>query len=82
MLWKFGASGRIIILYESKKYNNGGNGVEAIFEGAGVAIEGTAKGLVDTCELAFNAVTSKPCRFVGRHVYAGLEKLDRKLSGE
>ena len=67
--------------HAAEKYNNGDDGVEAIFEGAGVAIEGTAKGLVDTCELAFNVVTSKPCRFVGRHVYAGLEKLERKFLG-
>ncbi len=63
----------------ARRYNNGGDGVEAIFEGAGIAIVGTAKGLVDVSEMAFNVVTSRPCRFVGRSVLSGLEKLDRKL---
>ena len=69
------------INHAAKKYNNGGDGVEAVFEGAGVAIEGTAKGLIDASELVFNVATSRPCRFVGRHIYAGLEKLDKKLFG-
>jgi len=63
----------------ARRYNNGGDGVEAIFEGAEIAIVGTAKGLVDVSEMAFNMVTSRPCRFVGRSLLSGLETLDRKL---
>ncbi len=63
----------------ARRYNNGGDGVEAIFEGVGIAIVGTAKGLVDLSEMAFNMATSRPCRFAGRSVLSGLEKLDRKL---
>ena len=67
------------INHAASKYNNGGDGVEALFEGAGVAIEGTARGLVNAAEMSFNIVTSRPMRFVGRALYRGLEKLDKKL---
>ncbi len=53
-----------------------------MFEGAGVAIEGTAKGIVDAGEMAYKAVMSKPSRFVGRTVLKGLKKLDEKLFEE
>jgi len=62
-----------------RKFNNGGDRVEAVFEGAGIAIVGTAKGIVDASEMAYNIVTSRPCRFVARSVLSGLEKLDRRM---
>jgi len=67
--------------HASERYNKGVNGVEAIFEGAGVAIEGTAKGLVDASEMVYKAAMSKPSRFVGRTLVKGLKKLDEKLFG-
>jgi hypothetical protein len=63
-----------------KKYHGGGDGAEAIFEGAEIAIVGTAKGMVDTSELVYKAVTSKPVRFVSRLGYSGLKKLGKRLS--
>jgi hypothetical protein len=62
------------------QYNDGAHPGDAMVEGTCVAITGTAKGLVDTAELAFKIVTCKPCRFVGRHIYSGAEKLGRKIS--
>jgi len=41
-------------------------GIEAIIEGAVVAVEGTAKGIVDAGEMVYNAAKSKPSRFIGR----------------
>ncbi|WP_415834816.1 hypothetical protein [Kerstersia similis] len=66
--------------HAAKRYHNGGDAVEAIFSGAGVAIEGTARALVNTAELGFKVLTSAPSRFVGRTVLAGLKKLDDKLA--
>ena len=70
------------INHASAKYENGGDAVEAIFEGAGVAIEGTARALVGTAEMGYNIITSRPSRFVGRTLLKGLKKLDEKLSEE
>ncbi len=70
------------INHASERYNKGVDGVEAIFEGAGVAIEGTAKGLVDASEMVYKAAMSKPSRFVGRTLVKGLKKLDKKLFEE
>ena len=70
------------INHASERYNKGVDGVEAIFEGAGVAIEGTAKGLVDASEMVYKAAMSKPSRFVGRTVLKGLKKFEDKLLEE
>lgn len=70
------------INHAQAQYDKGVKSEEAIFEGLAVAIEGTAKGVVDTAEMAYKAATSKPMRFVGRNLYKGLEKLDKKLFGE
>ncbi|MDC0362885.1 hypothetical protein OAN12_07590 [Halioglobus sp.] len=67
------------INHASKKYSNGGDGVEALFEGAGVAIEGTARALVGAAEMTYNVLASRPSRFVGRALLRGLIKLDDKL---
>lgn len=69
------------INHASERYNKGVDGVEAFFEGAGVAIEGTAKGLVDASEMVYKVAMSKPSRFVGRTFVKGLKKLDEKLLG-
>jgi len=68
--------------HAAEKYNNGGDGVEALFEGAGVAIEGTAKAMVDAGEMVYNVATSRPMRFMGRVALKGLVKLDNKLMGQ
>lgn len=65
-----------------KKHENGGDGVEAIFEGAGVAIEGTARALVGAAEMSYKVLSSKPSRFVGRMMLKGLVKLDEKMTGK
>ncbi|EHA16767.1 hypothetical protein [Halomonas sp. HAL1] len=64
------------------KHENGGDGVEAIFEGAGIAIEGTARALVGVAEMGYNVASSRPSRFVGRIVLKGLVKLDEKMMGD
>jgi len=60
------------IHHASVKHQNGGDGVEAMFEGAGVAIEGTAEALVNVLEMSYNFSNSRPVRAVVR----GLKKLD------
>ncbi|MFV7770695.1 hypothetical protein [Shewanella marisflavi] len=67
------------INHASDRYNKGVDGVEAIFEGAGVAIEGTAKGIVDASEMVYKVAMSRPSRFVGRTLLKGLKKLDDKM---
>lgn len=67
--------------HASEKYKNGGDSVEAIFEGAGVAIEGTARALVGTAELGYKLAMSRPSRFLGRMVAKGFVKLDDTLMG-
>jgi hypothetical protein len=69
------------INHASQRYENGVAGVEAIFEGAGVAIAGTAKGLVDASEMVFNVAMSRPSRFVSRTLAKGFVKLDESLFG-
>ena len=54
------------INHAAKKYNSSGDGVEAVFEGAGIAIVGTARSMVNTGEFAYKAVTCRPMRFIGR----------------
>lgn len=70
------------INHASERYYKGVDGVEAIFEGAGVALEGTAKGLVDASEMVYKAAMSRQSRFVGRTLVKGLKKLDKKLFEE
>lgn len=65
-----------------KKHENGGDGVESVFEGAGVAIEGTASALVGAAEMGYKVLSSKPSRFVGRMFVKGLVKLDSKMMGD
>lgn len=65
--------------HASKKYENGGDAVEALFEGAGVAIEGTARGLFGLAEMAFNILMSRPIRFIYRVLLSLLKKLDDKM---
>lgn len=62
-----------------KKHENGGDAVEACFEGAGIAIEGTARAAVNTLELGYNVLSSRPSRFVGRMLLNGFKKLDDKM---
>ena len=61
---------------------NGGDAVEALFEGAGVAFKGTARAFVGTAEMGYKILASRPSRFVGRAVLKGLVKLDEKITGE
>ena len=67
------------INHAAKRYENGGDGVEALFSGAGVAIEGTARALVGTAELGYKVLASAPSRFMGRTLLRGLKKLDDKM---
>ena len=67
------------ITHAAEKYNNGGDGVEAAFEGLGIAIEGTARGLVNTAEMGYKIITSKPSRLIGSLMLSGAKKLDEKL---
>jgi hypothetical protein len=64
------------------KHKNGGDGAEAMFDGAGVAIEGTARAFVGAAELSYKALASKPSRFVGRTLLKGLGALEKKIMGE
>ena len=70
------------INHAQAKYDKGVEAEVAIMEGLGVAVEATAKGLVDTAEMASKVVTSRPSRFVGRTLVKGLVKLDEKLFAE
>lgn len=77
------ASVRAIGLHHAvQKHENGGDAVEAIFEGAGVAIEGTARALVGAAEMGYKILSSKPSRFVGRMLLKGAKKLDDKIMAE
>jgi hypothetical protein len=67
------------INHAAKKYNSGGDGVEAVFEGAGIAIVGTARSMVNTAEFVYKAVTCRPMRFIGRQGLKVLKKADQKL---
>lgn len=67
------------IAHAAEKYEKGGDPVEAMFEGAGVAIEGTARAAVNTLELGYKLLNSRPSRFIGRLILKGAVKLDKKL---
>ncbi|MDO6683772.1 hypothetical protein Q4551_15885 [Oceanobacter sp. 5_MG-2023] len=67
------------INHASDKYKNGGDAVEAIFAGAGVAVEGTAKAMVDAAEMGYKVLASKPSRFMGRMLLSGLKSIDEKI---
>jgi hypothetical protein len=67
------------INHAQAQYDNGVTAEEAVFEGLGLAVEGTVKGLVDTAEMASKVVMSRPSRFIGRSLVKGLVKLDEKL---
>jgi hypothetical protein len=67
------------INHASTRYEKGVEGIEAIIEGAVVAVEGTAKGIVDAGEMVYNAAKSKPSRFIGRQIKKGFVKLDNKM---
>ena len=69
------------INHAAEKHANGGDGVEAMFEGVGVAIEGTARSLVGAAEMTYKVLASRPSRFVGRVLLKGLKKLDDKMTG-
>lgn len=69
------------INHAGAKHANGGDGVEAMFEGVGVAIEGTARSLVGAAEMTYKVLASKPSRFMGRVVLKSLKKLDDKITG-
>lgn len=66
--------------HAAEKYNKGGDGEEAIYEGIEIAIVGSAKAIVDTGELVYKAAMSGPSRFIGRSILKGLYKLDKKLT--
>ena len=70
------------INHASAKYDEGVEAEEAFLDGLGVAIEGTAKGIVDAGEMLYKVAMSRPSRFVGRSLVKGLEKLDEKLMEE
>ncbi len=53
------------------KYKKGGGDLESCLEGAGVTITQTAKTLVNTSELTYKAVKSRPGRFIGSNVWEG-----------
>lgn len=67
------------INHASKKHENDGDAVEALFEGAGVAIEGTARGLFGLAEMAYNIWMSRPIRFIRRVLLSLLKKFDDKM---
>lgn len=68
------------INHAAEYYENGGDGVEALFAGAGVAIEGTARALVGTAELGYKVLASAPSRYIGRTLLVGLKKFDDKMT--
>lgn len=68
------------INHVTEKYNNGGDLVEAMFEGVGVAVEGTARAAVNMMEMSYKALNSRPSRFIGRTLVKGFVALDKKLS--
>lgn len=68
------------INHAAGKIENGGDAAEALFEGAGVAIEQTAMALVGLAETTYKALNSRPSRFVGRLIKKGAIGLGNKLS--
>lgn len=65
------------INHASNKHQEGGDLFDALLEGGEVAVIGTAKGMVDTAELAHKALTSKPMRFLGRASCKIIDKASR-----
>ncbi|MBD3646452.1 MAG: hypothetical protein HUJ31_03145 [Pseudomonadales bacterium] len=65
-----------------RNYENGGDGVEAAFEGAGVAIDRTLAGFFGIAEMSWKILSSRPSRFVGRVVLRVIEKIDRRIFDE
>ena len=65
-----------------ERYKKGGDNIEALFEGAGVAITQTAKTLVGISEMGWKVASSRPSRFVGRNLLKIAKKIDKKLMGE
>lgn len=68
--------------HAAQQYNDGKSGEEAIFEEVGVAVTGTAKGVVDTAELGYKVITSQPSRFVGCQLGKVASRIGRAISGE
>ncbi len=62
-----------------KRHENGGAAAEAMFEGVGVAIEGSVSAVFGAAEMGFKVLTSRPSRFVGRVITKGFVKLDNKI---
>lgn len=58
------------------------NGIEAVAEGVGVAITGTAKSFVDTAELGYKVISSRPSRFAGRQVVKLARWSCKKIAGK
>lgn len=68
------------INHAAEKIQNGGDAAEALFEGAGVAIERSAMALVGLAEMTYNALNSRPSRFVGRLIVKGATGIGNRLS--
>lgn len=64
------------INHAGTKYENGGDAVEAMFEGVGIAIVGTASAIVGAAEMGYKVITSRPSRFVGRMLLKSFNKLN------
>ncbi|PWI34726.1 hypothetical protein DI392_00100 [Vibrio albus] len=68
------------INHAAEKYEQGGDGFEAILEGLGVAVEGTLKTMVNTGELAYKVATSRPSRAIGRGILKVIDKIDKNTT--
>ena len=69
------------INHAAREINDGGDAIEAVAGGVGVAVTGTAKAMVDTAELGYKVLTSRPSRFVGRVMVKVGAKVGRTLTG-
>ncbi|MGI2226509.1 hypothetical protein [Shewanella frigidimarina] len=71
------------INHAGARYDAGTPAEEAILQGLGVAVEGTAKTIVDASEMAYKVVSSRPSRAVGRAVSRTVlyffDKMDEKI---
>lgn len=72
--------------HAADQFNKNCDPIIAIGEGVEIAVVGTAKALVDTAELGYKALNSRPIRFAGRLIVkacsAGVRAVDRKLEGK
>lgn len=72
------------INHAGARYDAGTPAEDAILQGLGVAVEGTAKTIVDASEMAYKVVSSRPSRAVGRAVgrtaFYILDKIDKKMA--